>query len=77
MSKGISQARIFRKKCEKLRLKAKRELLKEYPKLMEDPEERKKAFELIDNASVAVDSTGQLQIIYNNVKKNNNLINLS
>jgi len=78
MSKGISQSRILRKRAEKLRIKAKRELLKEYPKLMEDPEERRKAFEIIDNAGVAVDSQGNIQIVYQNEnKENKNLINLS
>ena len=76
MSKSISQARILRKKSEKLRLKAKKELLKEYPKLLEDPEERKKAFELIDNADIAVDNMGNLHIVYRNLE-NKNLINLS
>jgi len=43
-----SANRIFRKKSEKLRAKAKRELLQEYPKLFENPEEKKKAFDLIN-----------------------------
>lgn len=69
-----SASRLLRKKSEKLRAKAKRELLKEYPKLMESEEERKKAFDLIDNASVAVDRNGKLQIIH---QKNNDLKNIS
>ena len=40
---------------------------------MEDPEMRKKTFAAIDNANVAVDSNGQLQIIY---EPNNDLKNL-
>jgi signal transduction protein with GAF and PtsI domain len=76
MGKRISEARIMRKKAEKLKLKAKKEILRDYPKLMEDPEQRKKVFELIDNASVAVDSTGNIRIIYQNME-NKDLINLS
>ena len=73
-----SYARIMKKKGEKLRLKAKKELLKEYPKLMEDETERRKAFELIDNAGIAVDSQGNMQIVYQNEdKENKKLINLS
>lgn len=68
-----SASRLLRKKSEKLRLKAKRELLKEYPKLMESPEERKKAFDLIDNANVAVDSNGNVQIMYDKNKDLNSL----
>lgn len=73
MSKSISQARILRKRGEKIRKKAKLEMLKNYPKLMEDPEMRKKTFEAIDNANIAVDSNGQLHIIY---EPNNELNNL-
>jgi signal transduction protein with GAF and PtsI domain len=76
MGKRISEARIMRKKAEKLKLKAKKEILRDYPKLMEDPEQRKKVFELIDNASVAVDNTGNIRIIYQNME-NKDLINLS
>lgn len=76
MGKRISQARIMRKKAEKLKLKAKKEILRDYPKLMADPEQKKKVFELIDNASVAVDSTGNIRIIYQNME-NKNLINLN
>jgi hypothetical protein len=68
-----SYARQMRRKSEKLRLKAKQMMLKEYPKLMEDEEMRKKTFAAIDNANVAVDSNGQLQIIY---EPNNELKNL-
>jgi signal transduction protein with GAF and PtsI domain len=67
-----SASRLYKKKSEKLREKAKRMMLKDYPKLMEDPEMRKKTFEAIDNANVAVDSNGELQIIYesnNELKK--------
>jgi len=71
-----SYARVMKKKGEKLRIKAKRELLKEYPKLMENEEERRKAFELIDNANVAVDSNGEVQIVYQNME-NKKLINLN
>ena len=79
MSKSISQARIMRLKAKKLRAKAKREMLRDYPKLMEDPEQKKKIFELIDNANVAVDSTGNLRIVYDNIEnnENKNLVNLS
>jgi signal transduction protein with GAF and PtsI domain len=76
MGKRISEARIMRKKAEKLKLKAKKEILRDYPKLMEDPEQRKNVFELIDNASVAVDNTGNIRIIYQNME-NKDLINLS
>lgn len=68
-----SASRLLRKKSEKLRLKAKRELLKEYPKLMESSEERKKAFDLIDNANVAVDSNGNVKIMYDKNKDLNSL----
>ena len=73
MSKGISQARIMRKKSEKYRKKAKLEMLKKYPKLMADPETRRKTFEAIDNANIAIDSQGNMQIIY---EQNNELKNL-
>ena len=59
-----SYNRIMNKKSNKLREKAKRMVLKEYPKLMEDEEMRKKTFAAIDNANVAVDTNGELQIIY-------------
>ena len=61
-----SASRLYRKKSERLREKAKRMMLKDYPKLMEDPEMRKKTFEAIDNANVAVDSNGELQLMYEN-----------
>lgn len=61
-----SAARIYRKKSEKLREKAKKMMLKDYPKLMADPEMRKKAFEAIDNANIAVDSSGELHLMYEN-----------
>ena len=72
-----SYARVMKKKSDKMRLKAKQELLKEYPKLMENEEERRKAFELIDNAGVAVDENGNVQIVYQNMENKNDLINLS
>ena len=68
-----SAGRVFRKKSEKLRAKAKRELLKEYPKLFENPEERKKAFDLIDNANVAVDERGNVKLLYDKNKELNSL----
>jgi signal transduction protein with GAF and PtsI domain len=68
-----SYGRVMKKKSEKLREKAKRMVLKEYPKLMEDEEMRKKIFAAIDNANVAVDANGELQIIY---EPNNDLKNL-
>lgn len=68
-----SYGRVMKKKSEKLREKAKRMVLKEYPKLMEDEEMRKKTFAAIDNANVAVDANGELQIIY---EPNNELENL-
>ena len=68
-----SYSRVMKKKSEKLREKAKRMVLKDYPKLMEDEEMRKKTFAAIDNANVAVDSNGELQIIY---EPNNELENL-
>lgn len=48
-------------------------MLKEYPKLMADEEMRKKTFAAIDNANVAVDANGEMQIIY---EPNNELKNL-
>jgi signal transduction protein with GAF and PtsI domain len=69
-----SYARQMRRKSEKLRQKAKLEMLRDYPKLMSDPEQKKKIFEMIDNANVAVDSTGKIQIMYD---KNNDLKNIS
>lgn len=68
-----SYSRVMKKKSEKLREKAKRMVLKDYPKLMEDEVMRKKTFAAIDNANVAVDSNGELQIIY---EPNNELENL-
>lgn len=67
-----SQARILRRKNERLREKAKRMILKEYPKLMEDEEMRKKTFAAVDNANVAVDNNGKLQIMY---EQDNNDLN--
>jgi hypothetical protein len=72
-----SEARRLRRKSMKLREKAKRELLRDYPKLMENEEERRKAFELIDNANVAVDSKGNVQIVYQNMENNKDLMNLN
>ena len=72
-----SYSRVIKKKSEKLRAKAKRELLKEYPKLMENEEERRKAFQLIDNAGVAVDENGNVQIVYQNEENKKDLMNLS
>ena len=69
-----SYNRMMRKKSEKLRQKAKLEMLRDYPQLMEDPEQKKKVFEMIDNAEVAVDSQGKIQIMYD---KNNELKNIS
>jgi signal transduction protein with GAF and PtsI domain len=68
-----SYSRVMKKKSEKFREKAKRMVLKDYPKLMEDEVMRKKTFAAIDNANVAVDSNGELQIIY---EPNNELENL-
>ena len=68
-----SYARVMSKKSEKLREKAKRMMLKDYPKLMEDEEMRKKTFAAIDNANIAVDSNGEMKIIY---EPNNELNNL-
>ena len=61
-----SSGRLLRKKSEKLREKAKKMMLKDYPKLMADPEMRKKTFEAIDNANIAVDSSGELHLMYEN-----------
>jgi hypothetical protein len=65
MSKRISEARIQRLKNKKLREKAKLMVLKEYPKLKEDSELRKKTFDAIDRANVAV-VDGKMKIIYEN-----------
>jgi signal transduction protein with GAF and PtsI domain len=70
-----SYARQMRRKSEKLRLKAKREMLRDYPKLMEDPEQKRKIFEMIDNAEVALDGMGNVRIFYDN-QENKDLINL-
>ena len=59
-----SSTRLFKKKSEKLREKAKRMMLKNYPKLMEDLEMRKKTFAAIDNANVAVDDKGEVHLVY-------------
>lgn len=75
MSKRISEARIQRLKNKKLREKAKLMVLKEYPKLREDAELRKRTFEAIDNANIAVDSNGKLQILYE--QDNNDLTKLN
>ena len=72
MSKRISEARIQRLKNKKLREKAKLMVLKEYPKLREDAELRKKTFDAIDRANIAVDSNGKLQILY---EQDNNDLN--
>lgn len=69
-----SEARRLRRKNAKLRDKAKLMILKEYPKLMEDPEMRKKTFEAVDNANIAVDNKGQIQIMYE--QNNDDLKNL-
>lgn len=69
-----SQARIMRKKNEKLREKAKKMILKEYPNLMKDEEARKKTFQAVDNANVAVDKDGKVQILYE--QNNDDLKNL-
>ena len=68
-----SYARVMKKKSEKLREKAKKMILKDYPKLMEDLEMRKKTFDAIDNANVLVDNNGELHIQY---EPNNELENL-
>lgn len=69
-----SQARIMRKKNEKLREKAKKMILKEYPNLIQDEEARKKTFQAVDNANVAVDKNGKVQILYE--QNNDDLKNL-
>jgi hypothetical protein len=75
MSKRISEARIQRLKDKKLREKAKLMVLKEYPKLKEDSELRKRTFEAIDRANIAVDDKGKLQILYE--QDNNDLSKLN
>lgn len=72
MSKRISEARIQRLKDKKLREKAKLMVLKEYPKLREDAELKKKTFEAIDKANVAVDDKGKIQILF---EQDNNDLN--
>jgi signal transduction protein with GAF and PtsI domain len=69
-----SEARRLRRKNAKLRDKAKLMILKEYPKLMEDPEMRRKTFEAVDNANIAVDNKGKIQIMYE--QNNDDLKNL-
>jgi hypothetical protein len=75
MSKRISEARVQRLKNKKLREKAKLMVLKEYPKLREDAELRKKTFEAIDRANVAVDDKGKIQILFE--QDNNDLSKLN
>lgn len=75
MSKRISEARIQRLKNKKLRAKAKLMVLKEYPHLKEDEELRKKTFEAIDNANIAVDAKGKIQILFE--QDNNDLTKLN
>lgn len=69
-----SEARRLRRKNAKLRDKAKLMILKDYPKLMEDPEMRRKTFEAVDNANIAVDNKGKIQIMYE--QNNDDLKNL-
>lgn len=69
-----SEARRLRRKNAKLRDKAKLMILKEYSKLMEDPEMRRKTFEAVDNANIAVDNKGKIQIMYE--QNNDDLKNL-
>ena len=69
-----SEARRLRRKNAKLRDKAKLMILKEYPKLMEDPEMRRKTFEAVNNANIAVDNKGKIQIMYE--QNNDDLKNL-
>jgi predicted patatin/cPLA2 family phospholipase len=69
-----SEARRLRRKNAKLRDKAKLMILKEYPKLMEDLEMRRKTFEAVDNANIAVDNKGKIQIMYE--QNNDDLKNL-
>ena len=45
-----------------------------YPKLMEDLEMRRKTFEAVDNANIAVDNKGKIQIMYE--QNNDDLKNL-
>jgi hypothetical protein len=47
-------------------------MLKEYPKLKEDAELKRKTFEAIDNANVAVDDKGKIQILF---EQDNNDLN--
>ena len=75
MSKRISEARIQRLKDKKLRAKAKLMVLKEYPKLKENEELRKKTFEAIDKANVAIDGKGKIQILFE--QDNNDLTKLN
>jgi len=75
MSKRISEARIQRLKDKKLREKAKLMMLKEYPKLKEDAELKRKTFEAIDRANVAVDDKGKIQILFE--QDNNDLTKLN
>lgn len=64
-----SSSRIMRKRSEKLREKAKRMALSDNPEKMKDPEIRRKTFEAIDNAAIAIDNEGKVQIMYG---QNNN-----
>ena len=58
MSKRISEARIQRLKDKKLREKAKLMVLKEYPKLKEDSELRKKTFDAIEHTGPSMNIPG-------------------
>lgn len=75
MSKRISEARIQRLKDKKLREKAKLMVLKEYPDLLKDENMKKKMFEAIDNANVAIDNQGKIHILYE--QDNNDLSKLN
>ncbi len=50
-------------------------VLKEYPHLRENEEHRKKTFEAIDKANVAIDAKGKIQILFE--QENNDLTKLN
>ena len=54
-----------KRKQNKLRDKAFKEIAKEYPHLVGSEEKKKELMEIIKNTSFATDSSGQLKMFYN------------
>ena len=58
-----------KRKNQKLREKAFREIAREHPELVETEEKRKQLLETIKNTEFAIDSNGQLRMFYNGEEK--------